>query len=135
MKKIWFINNPELTDENAVVVYSALYNSISIRIDSSMFENDGKCPGGSFWGVDKARSNSFMTFDIVETEKRLPMRNELCIDSKGNLFVSNEVNKDEETNVVIASSCKDLSPNDISKQTLEEIRVRRTEFKVVIKNI
>ena len=66
-KKLVIISKPNATDDTCNLLYSILYDSFCVKgIDnSSMYKNDGKCNGADFWGVDKARSNSFLTCDIV----------------------------------------------------------------------
>lgn len=130
MKKIVFVNNPDLTEENAVAVYSTMYDSVSIRIDSTMFENDGNCAGASFWGIDKARSNKFITVDIVVTEKRCPKEGEQCISAFGTIYATNH-DLTYECDVIVAST-GDQCKTRISQEDLREILNGKRKFDALV---
>jgi len=115
-KTLIVVANFELTDETCKVVYSSLYNSFSIRRDSSMFENDGKCPGANFWGIDKAKSNSFMPCNIAVVEKRLPKDGEQYIDTFGSLNTFDiKVDRMKQENVIVEMT------EEIEKRILDDI--------------
>ena len=96
-KKLVIISNPNATDETCNLLYSLLYDSFCIKgIDgSSMYQNDGKCNGASFWGLDKARGNSFLACDIVVVENRLIKDGESFIAPNGIKCVYNEKYPDD----------------------------------------
>lgn len=90
-KKIVIISKPDATDQTCNLLYSMVYDSFCVKgiEGSSMYKNDGKCNGADFWGVDKARSNSFLPCDIVVEENDLVKDGELYIASNGIKYVYN----------------------------------------------